>query len=107
MTRRSNARRVSVTAGSRAIAFAGPIGVVHPTASCRRPSATDAYPSTLPSYRSTGRGDLGLDDCRRYEELGVHCLQIGVIQLDDLDRFAGAGAAGARSRLNEPVSRAG
>ena len=45
-------------------------------------------PATLPIYCSTGRGDLGLDDCRRYEELGVHCLQIGVIQLDDLERFA-------------------
>ena len=64
-------------------------------------------PATLPIYCSAGRGDLGLDDCRRYEELGVHCLQVGVIQLDDLERFAEQVLPRARSRLNEPVSRAG
>ncbi len=45
-------------------------------------------PATLPIYCSVGRGNLGLDDCRRYEELGVHCLQVGGVQLDDLERFA-------------------
>jgi alkanesulfonate monooxygenase SsuD/methylene tetrahydromethanopterin reductase-like flavin-dependent oxidoreductase (luciferase family) len=31
-------------------------------------------PTTLLIYCSAGRGHLGLDDRRRYDELGVHCL---------------------------------
>ncbi|HET6953521.1 MAG TPA: TIGR03619 family F420-dependent LLM class oxidoreductase [Acidimicrobiales bacterium] len=44
-------------------------------------------PATLLVYCSAGRSDLGLDECRRYEELGVHCLQVGMPSLDDLQRF--------------------
>jgi probable F420-dependent oxidoreductase len=45
-------------------------------------------PSALLVYCSAGRGDVGLDECRRYADLGVHCLQVGAASLDDLGRFA-------------------
>jgi probable F420-dependent oxidoreductase len=45
-------------------------------------------PASLLIYCSAGRSEIGLDECRSYDELGVHCLQIGVTRLDDLERFA-------------------
>ena len=55
-------------------------------------AATDRHGrelSSVPVYCSTGRRtDLSVDSIRRYEELGVHSLQLGIEELDDLKRVA-------------------
>lgn len=45
--------------------------------------------ATIPIYCSTGRRPSSLDQLRRYEDLGVHSVQVGLEELDDLKRFAG------------------
>jgi probable F420-dependent oxidoreductase len=45
-------------------------------------------PSSLSLYCSASGGVATLDDLRRYEELGVHTLQVGISNLDELKRFA-------------------
>jgi probable F420-dependent oxidoreductase len=48
----------------------------------------DRDPATYPIYCGGGRGDAGIDELRRYEELGVVDLHVGLRTLDDLKRFA-------------------
>jgi probable F420-dependent oxidoreductase len=48
----------------------------------------DRDPSTLPIYCRGGRGSSTIDEIRRYEELGVHSLQVDMGTLDQLKRFA-------------------
>jgi len=45
-------------------------------------------PSALLVYGSAGRGDVDLDACRRYADLGVDCLQVNASDVDDLERIA-------------------
>jgi alkanesulfonate monooxygenase SsuD/methylene tetrahydromethanopterin reductase-like flavin-dependent oxidoreductase (luciferase family) len=45
-------------------------------------------PSSVAVYCQTGRGGATLDDARRYQELGLHSLQVDLRDLDDLRRFA-------------------
>jgi probable F420-dependent oxidoreductase len=45
-------------------------------------------PSSIPVYCQGGRSASTLDDFRRYEELGVHSLQVDIGTLDELKRFA-------------------
>lgn len=45
-------------------------------------------PSSIPVYCQSGRGGATLDDVRRYQELGVHTLQVHFDTLDELERFA-------------------
>jgi probable F420-dependent oxidoreductase len=45
-------------------------------------------PSSLPVYCQAGRGASTPDDFRRYEELGVHSLQVDVGTLDELKHVA-------------------
>jgi len=45
--------------------------------------------ASIPVYCGTGRrSGTSIDDARRYQELGVHALQVGVRELDDLKRLA-------------------
>jgi hypothetical protein len=45
-------------------------------------------PSSLPVYCQGGRSASTLDDFRRYEDLGVHSLQVDLGTVDELKRFA-------------------
>jgi probable F420-dependent oxidoreductase len=44
--------------------------------------------ASIPVYCQSGRGGASLDALRRYEELGVHSLQVHFDTLDELQRFA-------------------
>jgi probable F420-dependent oxidoreductase len=44
--------------------------------------------ATLPVYCRAGAGKVTVDILKRYQELGVHTLQVNVATLDDLKRFA-------------------
>jgi probable F420-dependent oxidoreductase len=48
----------------------------------------DREPSSLHIYCGAGSSDTGIDYLRRYEELGVHTLQVPLETLDELKRFA-------------------
>jgi probable F420-dependent oxidoreductase len=48
----------------------------------------DRDPSSVPIYCSAGHVDVTLDEIRRYEALGVHSLQLGITEADELKRFA-------------------
>lgn len=43
-------------------------------------------PASLPVYCSGGRGGVTIDEIRKYEELGVHSLQVAIDTLDELKR---------------------
>jgi probable F420-dependent oxidoreductase len=45
-------------------------------------------PASLIVHCGASGGDLSLDQLRRYEELGVHTVHIGIESLDELKRFA-------------------
>jgi len=45
-------------------------------------------PASVDVYCQRARVDTTVDDLRRYEELGVHSLQVHVDTLDELERFA-------------------
>jgi probable F420-dependent oxidoreductase len=45
-------------------------------------------PSSVVVYCQSGRAGATIDDLRRYEELGVHSLQIHLDTMDELKRFA-------------------
>jgi probable F420-dependent oxidoreductase len=54
-------------------------------------TATEGHgrdPSSVSVYCQSGRGGATLDDARRYQELGVHSLQVDLRDLDDLKRFS-------------------
>jgi probable F420-dependent oxidoreductase len=45
-------------------------------------------PEEVPVYCGTGAKGATVDNLRRYEELGVRCMQVGLRTIDDLERFA-------------------
>jgi probable F420-dependent oxidoreductase len=45
-------------------------------------------PSSMLIYCVGGRGDVTVDALQRYQDLGVHSLQVGIDTVDELKRFA-------------------